>query len=112
MENEEARVEVQNTDKSIVFTFNDERIAEERQLIELEGTILPLLDEAAGKAVVMNLVNVRFASTIFLAFLIRVYKKVCEVGGRVELCNLHPNTLRVLETTNLTKVFAISPSPQ
>ena len=110
MKSAESRVTVELTGEAILLTFNDERISEEHQVKELEASILPVLDQAEEKAVVLNLAAVRFVSTIFLALLIRIHKRICELGGRMELSNLHSNTHKILDVTNLTKIFTISPS--
>lgn len=104
-----SRVTVEFTDKAILLTFNDERISEEHQVKDIEASILPVLDQAKEKTVVLDLAAVRFVSTIFLALLIRIHKRICELDGRMELSNLHSSTHKILEVTNLTKIFTISP---
>lgn len=109
MKSAESRVTVEFTDKAILLTFNDERISAKHQVKQLEDSILPVLDQAKEKTVVLDLAAVRFVSTIFLALLIRIHKRICEMGGRMELSNLHSSTHKILEVTNLTRIFTISP---
>ncbi len=107
MEPSEPRIKVEQDDEVVRITFNNERISQERNIRELRNAIMPILEEAQDRKVVLDFENVRFIATPFFALLMRIHERVGRLGGRVELCNVSPNIHDVFETTHLTEVFNI-----
>jgi anti-sigma B factor antagonist len=91
-----------------LVTFEDERIVDEVQIRELQESFKSVIERNQDKKLVLNFVNVEFMTSALLGLLVRVHKRVCESGGRLQLSNLDPNIRKVFEITQLTKVFDIS----
>lgn len=91
-----------------LVTFTDERIVDEGQIRELQEAFRAVIEKNEDKKLVLNFANVTFMTSAVLGLLIRIHKKVCESGGRLQLSNLDPNIRKVFEITQLTKVFDIS----
>jgi anti-anti-sigma factor len=76
-----------------------------------------LFDEASaalGNAsrVVLNLSRLQFVSSVFLAMLLRLHKKVNAARGRLQLCGLQPETAEALRISKFDTIFAISEDEQ
>ena len=95
------------TDVTFV-TFADERIVDEEQIRELKESLEPVIEKNEDGKLILNFSNVRFMTSALLGLLVRIHKKVCEFGGRLQLSNLDSNLYRIFEITQLTKVFDIS----
>ena len=112
MEPKEANILVENGTDVTLVTFEDETILEEQQIRRFERALLPVVRANEQKRLVLNFQNVRFMSSSFLGLLVKVYKRVVEVGGHLQLCNLDPKLYKVFEITQLVKVFDIVPPGQ
>jgi len=106
MEKEKVIVEF-GMDVTIV-TFTEERIVDEEQIRKLQECFEPIIEKNQNKKLILNFINVSFMTSALLGLLVRVHKKVCELGGRLRLSNLDPNLRKVFEITQLTKVFEIT----
>ena len=91
-----------------IVTFEEERIVDEEQIRKLRESFEPIIEKNQDKELILNFANVRFMTSALLGLLVRVHKKVCELGGQLRLSNLDPNLRKVFEITQLTKVFEIT----
>ena len=64
-----------------------------------------LVEEQARKKVVVDFAAVRFLSSQMLGVLISLQKKAKGIGGRVVLCSLRPDLMKVFQITKLDKVL-------
>jgi anti-anti-sigma factor len=108
MEELESKIEVEHFIDKIWITFNEESILEEHQIKELESAIVPLINENGDGELVLNFCNVQFMSSSVLGLLVKILKKVCELGGHLKLKNVNPNIYKVFKITQLTKIFDIA----
>lgn len=108
MGQEQAKIKVEYGIDVTLVTFADERIVDEDQIRKLQESFRPVIEKNDNKKLVLNFANVKFMTSAFLGLLIRIHKKVCESGGRLQLSNLDSNIRKVFEITQLTKVFDIS----
>jgi anti-sigma B factor antagonist len=107
MEQEPSTIIVEyGTDVTFV-TFTEERIVDEEQIRELRESLEPVIEKNEDKKLILNFSNVSFMTSALLGLLVRIHKKVRELGGRVQLSNLDPNLYKVFEITQLTRVFDI-----
>ena len=90
------------------MTFIDERIVDEEQIRELRESLESVIEKIEGGKLILNFSNVNFMTSALLGLLVRVHKRVCESGGRLQLSNLDANLYRIFEITKLTQVFDIS----
>ena len=108
MGQEQSKIKVEYGIDVTLVTFAEERIVEEGQIRELQEAFQAVIEKNDNKKMVLNFANVKFMTSALLGLLIRIHKKVCESGGRLQLSNLDPNIRKVFEITQLTKVFEIS----
>ena len=74
--------------------------------IELQKAFTTLLDEGS-KNIVLDLARTNFISSIVLASLVFMLKRSKEAGGNIVICSVKDAVRRVLDMTNLDKVFDI-----
>ena len=107
MEQGQSKIKVEYGIDVTIVTFNDERIVDEEQIKGLQKSFKAVIEKNEGKKLILNFVNVMFMTSAFLGLLVRIHKKLCEQGGRLQLSNLNSNLRKVFEITQLTKVFEI-----
>ncbi len=112
MEPKAARIIVENGTDVTLVTLEDENILEEQQIRRLERALLPVVRRNEQKRLVLNFQNVKFMSSSFLGLLVKIHKRVIEMGGHLQLFNLDPKIHKVFEITQLVKVFDIVPPSQ
>jgi len=108
MEQGQPRIEVEYGLDVTFVTFTEEKILEEEQIRELRDALDAVIEKNEDKKLILNFVNVKFMTSAVLGLLVRVHKRVIELGGKLQLSNLDQNLRRVFEITQLTKVFDIS----
>jgi anti-anti-sigma factor len=72
-------------------------------------------DELLGKdikIIVVDMSRADFISSVVIASLIYVLKRIRQKGGRLALCGLKGNVKEVFDITNLEKIFEIYDSKQ
>jgi len=107
MEPIKSRVTTQYSADVTVVTLNDEEILEEQQIKEIEEELMTIIDDAKCENMLLNFENVEFMTSAFLGFLVKIYKRIRERGGTLELCNINRNISKVFEITQLNKIFII-----
>ncbi|MCU0913708.1 MAG: STAS domain-containing protein [Planctomycetes bacterium] len=107
MESKDSKIVAEHGTDVTLVTFKDENILEEQQIRRLERALLPIVRENQEKRLVLNFQNVKFMSSSFLGLLVKVHKRVVEMGGCLQLCNLDPKIYKVFEITQLVRVFDI-----
>jgi anti-anti-sigma factor len=112
MNPKEAKLIVEHGTDVTLVTFEDENILDEQQIHRLERALLPIVRENESKQLVLNFQNVRFMSSSFLGLLVKIHKRVVEMEGRLQLCNLDPKIHKVFEITQLVRVFDIIPAAE
>lgn len=108
MEQEPSRIKVEYGIDVTFVTLADERILDEEQIRELRASLEPVIEKNQDKKLIVNFLNVKFMTSALLGLLVRVHKRVSELGGQLQLCNMDPNIRRVFEITKLTKIIDIS----
>ena len=108
MAQEQSRIKAEYGLDVTFVTFTDEKILDDKQLRELQKSFETVIKKNDNKELILDFVNVKFLTSAFLGFLIRVHKKVRELDGQIQLCNVDPNIRRVFEITQLTKIFDIT----
>ena len=108
MEQEQEKILIESGMDVTIVTFSEERIVDEEQIRELQESFKSIIEKNQDKELILNFANVKFMTSALLGLLVRVHKKVCELGGRLRLSNLDPNLRKVFEITQLTKIFEIT----
>lgn len=107
MQAEESIIKVEYGIDTTIVTLGAERILEEQQIKELSDSVMPVIEKNKDGKLILNFSNVEFMSSSLLGLLIKVHKRVCEMGGHLQLININSNIYKVFEITRLTKVFDI-----
>ncbi len=108
MEELEANIQIEYGIGETVILFNDESILERHQIKNLENAIVPAINKNKDGVLFLNFGYVQFMSSSVLGLLVKIQKKVNELGGHLKLLNINPNIYKVFKITQLTKVFDIS----
>jgi anti-sigma B factor antagonist len=103
------RVNVEYGEKATIVTFTDEKILEERDIIELQQSLMGVIEQSEKINLILDFANVKFLSSAVLGLLIRVSKKIYEQDGQLRLCNISPRIYEIFKITRLTKIFDILP---
>jgi anti-sigma B factor antagonist len=103
------RVSVEYGEKATIVTFADEKILEERDIVELQESLMGVIEQSEKINLILDFSNVKFLSSAVLGLLIRVSKKIYEQDGHLRLCNISPRIYEIFKITRLTKIFDILP---
>lgn len=104
-------IEYEN-EEIVVATLTDEKILEEAQILALESSFMPLIEENSPLKLVLDFSNVKFLTSSVLGLLIRVSKKIYESEGVFRLCCIQPKIYEIFKITRLDKIFEIYPTRQ
>jgi anti-anti-sigma factor len=92
----------------VVITFRDERMVTEDLLDRIGVDIQKLAEQAPpGKWIVLDFKKVKFMSSAFLGFLVKLQTTVTQCRGHLKLRNLSPEIFKVFKITQLHKIFTI-----
>jgi len=101
------RISVENLAKSTVITFTNEKILDETEIIALEHSIMPIIEQAKVPNIVLSFENVNFLSSAVLGLLIRISKKVYQRNGQLKLCGINAKIFEIFKITRLDRIFEI-----
>jgi len=102
------KINVDYMGSATVVSFTDEKILEEKDISELQESIMSLIESDSGKIrLILDFGNVRFLSSAVLGMLIRTSKRVHERDGQLKLCRINPKIYEIFKITRLTKIFDI-----
>ena len=94
----------------VMITFKDERIVEDEHINRVKTDILKLAEQSPQKQIVLDFRKVRFLSSSFLGFLVKLQVTVTRCMGHLKLRNLHSDIYKVFKITQLHKIFTIESS--
>ena len=103
------RVSVEYGEEATIVTFTDEKILEERDIADLQESLMGVIEQAEKINLVLDFSTVKFLSSAVLGLLIRVSKKIYERDGQLRLCKISPRIYEIFKITRLTKIFDIYP---
>ncbi|MHC4717143.1 MAG: STAS domain-containing protein [Planctomycetota bacterium] len=67
--------------------------------------LFELVDEQARRKIILDFSEVRLLSSMMLGVLVRLQRRVEGIKGRLVLCGLRPDLMRVFKITQLHKLF-------
>lgn len=88
-----------------VVTFRSASILDLPTMEAIAVELYALVDQQARKKVVLDFAAVRFLSSSMLGILVSLQKRSRGIGGRVVLCSMRPDLLKVFQITKLDKVL-------
>jgi anti-sigma B factor antagonist len=103
------RVSVEYGEEATIVTFTDEKILEERDIADLQESLMGVIEQAEKVNLILDFSAVKFLSSTVLGLLIRASKKIYERDGQLRLCKISPRIYEIFKITRLTKIFDIYP---
>lgn len=106
------RLEVEDIGDVTVVNFTDKKIIDEQNIQIIGEQLYRLVDELGRSKLLLNLGNVEYLSSAALGKLITLNNKTKNAGGKLVLCNIHPNIYEVFEITKLNRILTIHKDEQ
>jgi len=104
-------IEVNHTRGTTILKVVDPEV-----LADEKAALYALADGEAGPTlsnqVVLSLVNVRTFKSLMIATLINFQKKIKERGGRLKICSIDPDVLRLFQLTRLDQILDLRKDEQ
>lgn len=91
----------------ITITFKDSRLVMEEHLERIGTELIALAEQACDKWIILDFKNVKFMSSGFLGFLMKLQTTVSQSRGRLKLRNVSPEIFKVFKITHLHKILTI-----
>jgi anti-anti-sigma factor len=102
-----AHLDIEPVYDDIVVTFKEERVVIADQLDQIGADIFKLAEQSPGKWIILDFKKVKFMSSAFLGFLVKLQTTVTQGKGHLKIRNLSPEIFKVFKLTLLHKVFTI-----
>ncbi len=96
----------QDGEKSVLHVSKQRLFAEDTDRFKRECD--ELLPDLTGQKVVLDFSGVDYVSSLILAYMVYLLKKITESDKTFALSNVHPKVQEVLQITKLDKVFDIA----
>ncbi len=99
---------VEHTTDTTIVTLLKEQILEQKDIQELQKSVMTVIEQAKRQKLVLDFCNVQYLSSAVLGLLIKIHKNICERKGQLQLRNINPSIYEVFKITKLTEIFDIS----
>jgi anti-anti-sigma factor len=96
--------------EDVLITFKEERVVSQDQLDRISADVMKLAQQSAGRWIILDFRKVKFMSSMFLGFLVKLQTTVTQCRGRLKLRNVSPEIFKVFKITMLHKVFTFETS--
>jgi anti-sigma B factor antagonist len=101
------QLEVEQVSHVTVVKILQRRLLDGDTIDWLGGQLFQLADELGERDVVLNLVNVERVSSALVGKLAALHARVNTLGGRLALCQLHPELAAVLKMLRLHRYLNV-----
>lgn len=108
MDEANPNISVEYLQNAAVVTINCERILEDVDIIGLEDSLIPLVQEQQEFNLVIDFTKVKYLSSAMLGLLIRISKEISDRKGQLRLCCINEKLFGIFKITRLDKVFMIA----
>ncbi|WP_437202837.1 STAS domain-containing protein [Planctomicrobium sp. SH664] len=86
------------------------QLTETQNLVELEKDWNTLIETCGVRRMILDLSSVSYLTSIAVATLIDLHRKLQDVNGRLVLCGLQPTVAKILQTSHLLSFFTVASS--
>jgi anti-sigma B factor antagonist len=93
-----------------VVEFTNNKILDEGNISNIEGTLVTLIGEVAKPKLLLDFANVEHLSSAALGMLIKVNNIIRQKDGQLRLANIKPQIFEVFVITKLNKLLKILPT--
>ena len=108
MDEANPNISVEYAQNAAFVTINCERILEDVDIMGLEDSLIPFVQEQDRLSLVIDFRKVKYLSSAMLGLLIRISKEITDRNGQLRLCCINDKLLGIFKITRLDKVFVIS----
>ena len=91
----------------VLITFRDAKIADTDHIAAIEKHVMDIVNVSPGTMVTLDFKNVKFMSSSFLGFLLKLHKAIAQSQGKLKLRNMSKQIYQIFKITSLHKVFKI-----
>lgn len=98
-------ITVQYTETATIITFTSEKILEEKDIQNLQQTIIPIIDQSEQVHFILDFHNVQFLSSAVLGLLLRISKRIYEKNSTLRMCNINQKIYEIFKITRLNRIF-------
>ncbi len=88
-----------------VVTFSDSSILDARVIESMGKSLYELIDARDCKKIILDFVNVKLLSSQTIGVLLTMRKKMAGAQGKLLLCGLRKEVMKLFTITNLDKQF-------
>jgi anti-sigma B factor antagonist len=106
------RLVVVDLDRCTVVRFVDKKIIDASEIEQLGTELVSLVEEQQKTQLLLNFEGVEFLSSAALNKLLTLHKRVKQAGGKMRICDLHPQIREVFSLTRLDRMFDIDKSEE
>jgi anti-sigma B factor antagonist len=92
---------------ALIVVFSEPMVLDALQVQEIGDELYKLVDGRACRKLVLDLSKVQMLSSAALGVLINLKKKSDAIKGKVVLCGIRKEPMKVFQITHLNKVFDI-----
>jgi anti-sigma B factor antagonist len=92
---------------ALVVVFSEPMVLDALQVQEIGDELYKLVDGRACRKLILDLSKVQMLSSAALGVLINLKKKSDAIKGKVVLCGVRKEPMKVFQITHLNKVFDI-----
>ena len=100
-------ISVSDVNGATVVNFTDKHIIQETGIKETGEELLSLVDKEGKKKILLDFSGVDFISSVLLAALINLDKKMRATGGKLAMCGMRPEIFELFCITKLDRLFDI-----
>lgn len=103
----EGCLELEQIGEVTIARFTARHLLDEEKMQTLGGQLRSLGEEAGHRPLVLNFGQVERLSTELMGKLVALQRRVQEKGGRLALCQIHPQVYEVFKILKLPQVLSI-----
>ena len=104
-----SKLEVEDVGRITVVRIIDRSIRDEITIQHVVNQLVDLVEVERRKDLIVDFSNVQYLSSAVLSHLVKLEKRVKEIGGQLYLCGLQENVREVFTITRMNRFFQICP---
>ncbi|MFH0982576.1 MAG: STAS domain-containing protein [Planctomycetota bacterium] len=101
-----SRLVVQTIKDVTVVTFTDTSVVDAQLIEGIKRELFDLVDQQKRGKLVLDMTKVQYLSSSALGVLIPLHEKTAKLKGRLVLCSVSPDIMKVFKITKLDKIFS------
>ncbi len=107
-----AKLVVRTVSDAMIVSFDEPSILEAAMVERLGAELYRLVDEMGCKKLILDFTKVQFLASGAVGIVINLNKKIAAVKGRLVICGLRKELLKVFQILKIEKLFAFRADEQ